>query len=163
MTLSNIKYVILFLVFCSITWSCVTLQQPLPGSLLGDWAFVKTGTITENGSEQLFNYNHICSKESDRLSFRSDKKLSLCWYDESCMINYYFIGKYHVEGTILKVDLADSNPHQDSPFLPITKYRINQTSHNTLKLEEILDENRSRQRRGNRNQEPMVFIFMRID
>ncbi|EGV42341.1 hypothetical protein BZARG_2561 [Bizionia argentinensis JUB59] len=157
------KNIVLLITVCTMTLGCVTLQQPLPGSLWGDWAFVKTGTITTNGNERLFNYRHVCNKESDRLSFRSDKKMSLRWYDNTCMINYYFIGRYHVENNILIVDLEDNKSYQDNPFPPISKYRISQINQTTLKLEEITDSNRTRRIRTNTVQEPLVFIFMRID
>lgn len=157
---------ILLVVVYSMTWSCVTLQQPLPGSLWGDWSFARTGTFTDSGNDRLVNYNNVCNRESDRLSFRSDNKLSLQWYDEKCMIHYYFIGKYHVENNILKIDLADSSPYQDSPFPPSNQYKISQISHTTLKLEEIKNADRHNVRnRGKTNigHEPLVLIFMRID
>lgn len=163
MPILKMKNPILLMIICSITLGCITLQQPLPGSLWGDWAFVKTGTITKNGNTSLYNYRNVCIRESDRLSFRSDKKLSLRWYDEKCMIYYYFIGEYRVENTNLIVNLADNKPYQDSPFPSITKYRIAQINNTTLKLEEILVNNNPRPIRGNANPEPRVFIFMRID
>ena len=159
----KLRNAILLVLVCSMTSGCVTLQQPLPGSLWGDWSFVKTGTITDNGNERLINYRNACYKESDRLSFRSDNKISLRWYDESCTINYYLIGKYHVENNILKVDLADNNSNQDSPFPPITKYRIAQINSTTLKLEEIPDAYSPNRGRAKESREPLVFIFMRID
>ena len=106
------------------TLSCAPLQQPLPGSLWGNWAFVQTGTISNGSNERLYNYNHLCYKESDRLHFSSDKKLTLRWYDERCGINHSMIGKYHVDRGILKVDLEDPNPYRNSPFPPIKEYRI---------------------------------------
>lgn len=157
---------ILVIFVCGLMISCATLQQPLPGSLWGDWSFVRTGTLIDSGNDRLINYNNVCYKESDRLSFSSDNKLSLRWYDESCMIHYYYIGQYHVENNTLKIDLAESIPFQDSPFPPITQFRISQISYTTLKLEEIPnDDNRNGRNRGRTNigYEPLVFIFMRID
>lgn len=159
----KLRNIFFLLLVCSMTSGCVTLQQPLPGSLWGDWAFVRTGTLTTSGNDRLVTYNNVCNTESDRLSFRSDKKLSLRWYDESCMINYYLIGRFHVEGNTLIVDLENSRPYQDSPFPPITKYRINQISYTTLKLEEIKDDSGPNRGRVNTRPEPLVFVFMRIE
>ena len=154
----KLRNVILLLLVCSMTLSCVTLQQPLPGSLWGNWAFVKTGTITNGANERLYNYNHLCYKESDRLHFSSDKKMTLRWYDERCSINHSMIGRYNVENGLLKVNLENSPSHQNSPFPPITEYRIIQINSTTLKLEELPDTNRR-----NRNDEALVFVFMKVE
>ena len=154
----KLRNVILLLLVCNLTISCVSLQQPLPGSLWGNWAFVKTGTITNGANERLYNYNHLCYKESDRLHFSSDKKMTLRWYDDRCSINHSMIGRYYVENGLLKVNLEDSTPYQNSPFPPITEYRIIQINSTTLKLEELPDTNRR-----NRNDEAMVFVFMKVE
>lgn len=160
----KLRSVILVLLVGSMAVSCVTLQQPLPGSLWGNWGFVKTGTIINGSNERLENYRNVCYKESDRLHFSSDNKMSLRWYDESCMIHHYLIGRYHVEGNTLKLDLADSRPYQDSPFPPITEFRIIQINETTLKLEEIPDEYRRQRHQGKSSgPEVMVFVFMKLD
>lgn len=148
---------------CLFFTSCVSLQQPLPGSLWGDWAFVQTGTTTHSGNEDLYNYSNVCKSKSDRLSFRSDSKISLRWYDESCMINYYFIGRYRVENNFLIIDLEKDRPHIDSLFPPITKYRIVQMNTTTLKLEEMRDASVSNRERTNTNHKALVFVFMKLD
>lgn len=152
------RNVILLLFVSIMTSSCVTLQQPLPGSLWGNWEFVKTGTIINGSNERLYNYNNLCYKESDRLHFSSDKKLTLRWYDERCGINHIMIGRYYVERGILKVDLEDPSPYRNSPFPPITEYRIIHINSTTLKLEEFFGNER---RIG--NDEAMVFVFMKVD
>ena len=154
----KLKTIILLALVCHITLSCVTLQQPFPGSLWGNWAFVQTGTIINGSNERLYNYNHLCYKESDRLHFSSDKKLTLRWYDERCGLNHSMIGRYHVDKGILKIDLEDPRPYQNSPFPPITEYRIIQINSTTLKLEEFLGYER---RTG--NNEARVFVFMKVD
>lgn len=157
----KIKTAILGLFVCVMLSGCVTLQQPLPGSLWGDWSFVKTGTLTIQGNNRLTNYRNVCDRESDRLHFTSDHKLSLRWYDRTCFPHYYLIGQYHVEGKILNIDLASSRRHRDRPFPPITKFRIMQINSTTLKLEEIPHGDRSDRDRAKRGQEPLVFVFMR--
>ena len=156
---------ILLVVFISImTLSCLTLQQPLPGSLWGNWAFVRTGTIINGSNERLYDYRNVCYKEGDRLHFSSDHKMSLRWYDESCMIHHYSIGRYHVEGNTLKIDLADSSPYQDRPFPTISEFRIIQINATTLKLEEIpVAERRDRYQGTSSGPEVLVFVFMRLD
>ncbi|MGO3183268.1 MAG: hypothetical protein ACTIJ9_10580 [Aequorivita sp.] len=148
---------------CNIMSGCITLQQPLPGSLWGSWAFEKTGILNKQSNHQLEDYRNICGKEADRLHFSSDHKMKLRWYDESCMIHEYLIGRYHVEGKILSVDLAKSRRYQDSPFPPITKYRIMQINDTTLELEEIPHGDRSGRDRAKTGFEPLVFVFMRMD
>lgn len=161
---SRLRNVILVLLVYNITSSCVTLQQPLPGSLWGNWAFVQTGTIINGSNQRLVNYRNVCYKESDRLHFSSDNKMSLRWYDESCMINHYSIGRYHVEGNTLEIDLADSRPYQDSPFPPIKEFRIIQINATTLKLEEIPNEFRRNRHQGKSSgPEVLVYVFMRLD
>ncbi|AFL81564.1 hypothetical protein Aeqsu_2101 [Aequorivita sublithincola DSM 14238] len=160
---SKLKSVILLVLVCYITFGCVTLQQPLPGILWGSWAFEKTGFLNKHSNPELVDYQNICTRESDRLHFSSDGKMKLRWYDESCIINEYLIGRYHVEGNLLYVDLAKSPRFQDSPFPPITKYRIMQINDTTLELEEIPNGDRSGRDRAKRGFEPLVFDFMRID
>lgn len=164
MTILKFRTIVSVMVLGFMTLSCVTLQQPLPGSLWGEWAFVKTGTIINGSNQKLYDYNNVCYRESDRLHFSSDHKMSLRWYDESCMIHHYAIGRYHVEGNTLKIDLAESRPYQDSPFPPIREFRIIQINATTLKLEEIADEDR-RQRHQSTSSGPevLVFVFMRLD
>ncbi len=154
--------ILLFLI-CNMTLSCLTLQQPLPGSLWGSWSFITTGTITNNGNERLYNYRNVCYKESDRLRFSSDNKMSLRWYDEGCTIQEYLIGRYHVQNNILKVDLEDSRRYQDSPFPPITEYRIVQINSTTLKLVEIPNDYRRNRNRAKLGDAPLVFVFMKLD
>lgn len=163
--MKNLKFGGAILVFfiSLMTLSCVTLQQPLPGSLWGNWAFTQTGTLTIQGNSKLTNYRNVCDREPDRLHFSSDHKMTLRWYDESCMINEYFIGRYHVDGKILTVDLAKSRPYRDSPFPPITKYRIMLINDTTLKLEEIPNGDRSSRDRAIPGQEPLIFVFMRLE
>lgn len=164
--MKNLKFrsITLIILICSVTFSCVTLQQPLPGSLWGDWAFVKTGTIINGSNQKLYNYINICDRNSDQLRFSSDGKMNLRWYDAHCAIQQYFIGQYHVEGNTLKVDLASHRPYQDSPFPPITEFRIIQINATTLKLEEIPDAaTRERYQGTSSGPEVMVFVFMRVD
>lgn len=158
------KNVILIILIYTVTSSCVTLQQPLPGSLWGNWAFVQTGTIENGSHEQLVNYFNVCPKESDRIHFSSDNKMTLRWYDRSCTINHYTIGKYHVEGNTLKLDLANSRPNRDSPFPPIKEFRIIQINATTLKLEEIPEESRRQKYQGTSSgPKVLVYLFMRMD
>lgn len=160
----KVRSIILVVLVGSLTLSCVTMQQPLPGSLWGNWTFIKTGSIINGSNGRLYNYNNVCYKESDRLHFSSDHKMSLRWYDESCMINHYSIGRYTVEGNTLKINFADGAPYQDSPFPPITEYRIIQINATTLKLEEIPDEyTRERHQGTSTGPEVLVFVFMRMD
>lgn len=155
--------ILLAIIGCT-TLSCVTLQQPLPGSLWGSWGFVKTGTIINGSNEHLINYHNVCQREGDRIHFSSDHKMSLRWYDHSCAIYHYSIGTYHVEGNTLKLDLADSRPYQDSPFPPITEFRIIQINATTLKLEEIPSDYRRQKHQGtSTGPEVLVYVFMRID
>lgn len=164
--MKNIKFrsIILLVLISGMTMSCVTLQQPLPGSLWGNWAFVKTGTIINGSNQRLYDYRNVCYKEGDRLHFSSDRKMSLRWYDESCTIHHYSIGRYHVEGNTLKIDLADSRPYQDSPFPPISEFRIIQINATTLKLEEIPDAyTRERYQGTSSGPEVLVYVFMRMD
>lgn len=156
--------IILVLGLCIMTMSCVTLQQPLPGSLWGDWAFIKTGTIINGSNERLYNYQNVCNRNNDQLRFSSDGKMNLRWYDERCAIYQYLIGRYHVEGNTLKIDLADSSPYQDSPFPPIREFRIIQINQTTLKLEEIPDAERRERYQGTPSgPEVLAFVFMRVD
>ena len=160
----KLRNVVLLLLICNMTLGCVTLQQPLPGSLWGKWSFVKTGTIINGSNQRLYDYRNVCYKEGDRISFSSDNKMSLQWYDESCMINHYSIGRYHVEGNTLKVDLANNRRYQDSPFPPITEFRIIQINATTLKLEEIPNADRRQRHQGKSSgPEVLVFVFMRLD
>ncbi|MDN6310297.1 MAG: hypothetical protein L0J60_06465 [Psychroflexus sp.] len=157
------RNVILLMLFCTMMGGCVTLQQPLPGSLWGSWTFEKTGFLNKQSNSQLEDYQNICAREGDRLHFSSDRQMKLRWYDESCTIHEYFIGNYHVEGKVLYVDLANSRRYQDSPFPPITKYRIMQINETTLKLEEIPRGDRSGRDRSKRGFEPLIFVFMKLD
>lgn len=159
----KLSSIILVLLVCYLTLGCITLQQPLPGSLWGNWTFIKIGTLTIMGNNRLTTYKNVCDKEPDRLHFSSDHKMSLRWYDENCMIHHYSIGRYHLDYKILNVDLADSSPYQDSPFPPITKYRIMQINATTLTLEEIPNGDRSDRDRAKPGYEPLVFVFMRLD
>lgn len=160
----KLRIVILLLLVYTFTISCVTLQQPLPGSLWGNWAFVQTGTIINGSNERLVNYRNVCPKESDRLHFSSDNKMSLRWYDESCMIHHYSIGRYHVEGNTIKISLADPGPYRDSPFPPIEEFRIIRINETTLKLEEIPSESRRQKHQGKPSgPEVLVFVFMKMD
>ena len=143
--------------------SCASIKQPLPGSLWGDWTFVKTGTIINGMSQHLDNYKNVCSRESDRLRFSSDHKMNLRWYDESCTINEYLIGRYHVEHNTLKISLAESRPYQDSPFPLITEYRIIQISPTTLQLEELPDADWRNQDNTKSGYEALVFVFTRLE
>lgn len=164
MKILKIRNVILLLFVCNIASSCITLQQPLPGSLWGNWAFVETGTIINGSNQRLVNYRNVCSKESDRLHFSSDNKMSLRWYDESCMINHYSIGRYHVEGNILKIDLADTDQYQNRPFPPIKEFMIIHINATSLKLEEIPDESRRKRHQGTSSgPEVLVYVFMKLD
>lgn len=143
---------------------CVTLQQPLPGSLWGNWSFVETGTIINGSNQKLYNYRNACYNERDRIHFSSDYKMTLRWYDESCMIHHYSIGRYTVEGNTLKVSLAKNSSYQDSPFPPITEYRIVQINATTLKLEEIPSEYIRQRHQGKPSgPEVKVFVFMKLD
>lgn len=160
----KLRSILLAVIISSMTMSCVTLQQPLPGSLWGNWAFERTGSIINGSNERLYDYRNVCYKEGDRLHFSSDHKMSLRWYDESCMIHHYSIGRYHVEGNTLKIDLADSSPYQDRPFPPISEFRIIQINATTLKLEEIpVAERRDRYQGTSSGPEVLVFVFMRLD
>jgi|GEM_PF-6169867 hypothetical protein len=154
---------ILLVFVCTMMWGCLPLQQPLPGSLWGSWTFEKTGILNKHSNSQLEDYRNICHRKGDRLHFSSDHKMTLRWYDESCMIHEYFIGRYHVEGKILNVDLAKSRRYRDSLFPPITKYRIMQINDTTLKLEEIPHGDRSGRDRAKPGFEPLVFVFMNLD
>lgn len=154
----KLRNVIFLVLLCNLILSCVTLQQPLPGSLWGNWAFVKTGTIVNGANERLYNYNNLCYKESDRLHFSSDKKMTLRWYDERCGINHIMIGRYYVENGLLKVNLENRAPSQNSPLPPITEYRIIQINSTTLKLEELPGTYRP-----HRKDEAMVFVFMKVE
>ncbi|WP_310993528.1 lipocalin family protein [Aequorivita marina] len=160
----KLKMVVLLLLVYTFTSSCITLQQPLPGSLWGNWAFVQTGTIINGSNERLVNYRNVCHKEGDRLHFSSDNKMSLRWYDESCMIHHYSVGRYHVVGNTIKIDLADSRQYQDSPFPPIQEFRIIRINETTLKLEEIASESRRERHQGKPSgPEVLVFVFMKLD
>lgn len=159
----KVRSITLVIIVCYITLGCITLQQPLPGSLWGNWAFVKTGTIINGSNERLYNYRNVCYRESDRLHFSSDHKMSLRWYDRTCAINHYFIGRYHVDGNTLKIDLSNNREYQDSPFPAITQYRIIQINSTTLKLEEIPDENRRKRHQGKPSgPEVLVFVFRKL-
>lgn len=158
------RSIILILLLGILTTGCVTLQQPLPGSLWGNWAFVKTGTIINGSNQRLYDYRNVCYKEGDRLHFSSDHKMSLRWFDETCTIHHYDIGRYEVEGNTLKIDLADSRPYQDSPFPPIREFRIIQINATTLKLEEIPDAFTRESYQGTSSgPEVLVYVFMRMD
>lgn len=160
----KLQLIVVIIVVGSMATSCVTRQQPLPGSLWGSWSFVKTGTIINGSNERLYNYTNVCNRESDRLRFSSDHKMSLRWYDESCAIREYAIGKYHVEGNTLKIDLANSSPYQDSPFPPITEFRIIQINNTTLKLEEIPDDYTREKHQGKPSgPEVLVMVFIKLD
>lgn len=163
MKVLKLRNVILLVFVCNMTWSCVTLQQPLPNSLWGSWTFEKTGILNKQSNSQLEDYQNICPRAGDRLHFSSDRKMTLRWYDKNCMIHEYFIGRYHLEGKILNVDLAERRRHQDSPFPPITKYRIMQINDTTLKLEEIPHGDRSGRDRAKSGFEPLVFVFMKLN
>ncbi|WP_258455287.1 hypothetical protein [Aequorivita sp. CIP111184] len=158
------KNALLILILSNITMGCVTMQQPLPGSLWGDWAFIQTGTIINGSKQKLYDYRNECDRNSDQLRFSSDSKVSLRWYDEHCAIQEYLIGRYYVEGSRLKVNLAKSSPYQDSPFPPITEYRIIQITPTTLTLEEIPDEYKRQKYHGKPSgSELTVFIFSRVE
>ncbi|MGO2294744.1 MAG: hypothetical protein ACTH5N_04750 [Psychroflexus halocasei] len=154
---------ILLIIVCMMLESCITLQQPLPNSLWGNWTFEEAGFLNKQSNSQLEPYQNICHKEGDRLGFSSDHKMKLRWYDESCMIYEYFIGHYQVNGKILTVDLAESHSYQDRPFPPITKFRIMQIDATTLKLEEIPDGSRRNRDRARPGFEPLIFIFKKLD
>lgn len=151
----------LSLLVCTMLMSCVTLKQPLPGSLWGEWAFVKTGTIIDGSNQKLYDYLNVCHRESDRLHFSSDHKISLRWYDERCTINYYLIGRYHVEHNTLKINLEPSRPYQDRPFPPITEYRIIQINATTLKLEELPNADWRNKNNTKSGYEAAVLVFMK--
>lgn len=155
--------VILFILVCATLESCLTLQQPLPGSLWGNWAFKETGVLSLHGNNLLEDYWNVCTRSEDRLHFSSDRKMTLRWYDESCTINQYFIGYYHVDGKILNIELAAPTPFQDSPFPPITKYRIMEINDTTLHLEEIPHGDRKNRDRGRSGFEPLVYVFMKLN
>lgn len=158
------KSLILIIILACTTSSCVSLQQPLPGSLWGNWEFVKMGTIINGSNERLSNYHHACYKEGDRIHFSSDHKISLRWYDDRCTIHHYSIGRYQVEGNTLKIDIEDNRPKRDRPFPPIEAFRIIQINATTLKLEEIPDNNRRlRHQRTPSGPEALVYIFMKIE
>ncbi|SHF57610.1 hypothetical protein SAMN05444483_101647 [Salegentibacter echinorum] len=89
--------------------------------------------------------------------------MKLRWYDESCVIHEYLIGRYHVDGKILNIELSKLRRYQDRPFPPITKFRIMQINETTLKLEEIPQGTRSRRDRAKPGFEPFVFVFMKLD
>ena len=89
--------------------------------------------------------------------------MSLRWYDEGCTIQEYLIGRYNVQNNILKVNLEDSSPYQDSPFPPITEYRIVQINSTTLKLEEIPADYRRNRDEVIPGDESLVFVFMKLD
>lgn len=160
---SKFKNIILLLFISNMLVSCVTLQQPLPGILWGNWAFVETGTIIDGSNQILYDYRNVCNRERDRLHFSSDNKMNLRWYDEGCIINQYLIGRYHVEHNTLKISLADSPPHRDSPFPLITEYRIIRINATTLKLEEIPNPNWRNRNNPKSGYEALVFVFMRIE
>lgn len=159
----KLRNVILLVFACVMMESCVTLQQPLPGSLWGNWAFEKTGILNKQSNSQLEDYRNVCHRKGDRLHFSSDHKMKLRWYDESCMIHEYFIGHYQVDGKILTIDLAKSRRHRDRPFPPITKFRIMQINETTLKLEEIPHGDRRGRDRARSGFEPLIFVFMKLD
>lgn len=150
---------LLILIIGSMTLSCATMKQPLPGSLWGNWTFEKTGTIINGSNQRLYDYRNACFKENDRLHFSSDHKMSLRWYDESCTINHHSIGQYHVEGNKLKINLENTRPYQDSPFPPITEFMIIQINETTLELEEIPDEY-TRQRHQGKPSGPEVLVLV---
>ncbi|MGO2358067.1 hypothetical protein [Mesonia sp.] len=163
MKIIQLRNTLLLVLVCTTMSGCITLQQPLPGSLWGSWTFEKTGFLNKQSNSQLENYQNICRRKGDRLHFSSDHKMKLRWYDESCMIHEYFIGRYHVDGKILNVDLAQSRRYQDRPFPPITKFRIMQINETTLKLEEIPQGDRSGRDRAKTGFEPLIFVFMKLD
>lgn len=160
---NQIRNVLLLVFVCAMMSSCITLQQPLPGSLWGSWTFEKTGFLNKQSNSQLEDYQNICRREGDRLSFSSDNKMKLRWYEEDCIINEYFIGRYHVDGKILNIDLSKRRRYQDRPFPPITKFRIMQINETTLKLEEIPHGTRSRRDRTRPGFEPLVFVLMKLE
>ena len=157
----KLKNLLLLLFVAQMTLSCLTIQQPLPGSLWGNWTFIKTGTISNGSNQRLYDYRNACYRESDRLHFSSDNKMTLRWYDDRCGFHYQLIGRYHVENNTLKIDLEDKSSFQGSPFPPITEYRIIQINSTTLTLEEIPDDyNLDQTIPGN---EMLVFVFMKMD
>lgn len=158
----TLKNVFLIVFVCTMMSGCVTLQQPLPRSLWGNWTFEKTGFLNKQSNSELKDYRNVCARESDRLHFSSDHKTSLKWYDNTCAIHYYEIGRYHVDGKILNIELAPQRRHCDRPFPPITKFRIMQIN-NTLKLEEIPSGDRSNRDRTKCGFEPLVFVFMKLN
>ena len=159
--------IILVVFVCSMMLSCITLkqspQEQLPRSLWGEWTFVKSGTLTINGTHKLQDYKNVCGTEGDRINFSSDHKMSLRWFDRVCAMHQYLIGQYHLEGKILYVDLAKSRPYQDRLFPPITKFRIMQITATTLELEEIPHGSRRSRDRAKPGHEPLVFVFMKQD
>lgn len=159
----KLRNIVCLLFICNIILSCGALQQPLPGSLWGNWTFIKIGSIINDANERLYDYRNACYKESDRIHFSSDKKLTLRWYDDSCDIHYSLIGKYQVENTILKVSLENRSAYQDRPLPPITEYRILQINSTTLKLEEIRDNYIPKRDEVNRGNEARVFVFMKME
>jgi hypothetical protein len=163
MKILKLRNAFLLVFVCTTMGSCVTLQQSLPGSLWGSWTFEKTGILTNQGNNRLEDYRNICAREGDRLHFSSDRKMTLRWYDENCMIHEYFIGRYYVEAKILNVDLAKRRRYQDRPFPPITKYRIMQINDKTMELEEIPNGDRSGRDRAKPGFEPLVFVFMKLN
>lgn len=159
----KVRNLISLVLVCTMLMSCVVLQQPLPGSLWGDWAFIETGTIVDGSTQRLNGYINVCNRERDRLHFSSDHKMTLRWYDQDCMINYHLIGQYQVEHNTLKISLDDRYRYQDSPLPPITEYRIIQINATTLKLEEIPKadwRNRNNTRSG---YEALVLVFMKLE
>ncbi len=160
---STIKNVLVLAIVCTMLSGCISLQQPLPGSIWGNWTFEKTGFLNKQSNSQLVDYQNKCSRAGDRLHFSSDNKIKLRWYDQSCMIHEYLIGHYEVEAKVLNINLAQSNSLRDRPFPPITKFRIFQINETTLKLEEIPYGNRSRRDRTKPGFEPLIFVFKKLD
>ncbi|NLO69981.1 MAG: hypothetical protein GX102_03355 [Porphyromonadaceae bacterium] len=139
-------------------------QQPLPGSLWGEWAIDRTGPA-EDGS-QTYRFWNECEKYDDVLHFSSDRKMTFRWRDDRCTMYYAFLGKYTVdkENHIMHVEL-DKTPNRDEhPFPPITQFKIEIINETTLQLKEMEREKSSRVRsdRGSESTRAIRFVLRRV-
>lgn len=118
----------------------VRIQQPLPGSLWGNWSVERLG-FEERTNIKEYPYVRACYNKDDLIHFSSDKKITFRWHDAYCGMQYYFAGRYQVDDRTLLVNLEDPPYSQHLPFPFFARYQIVEINETTLELRVTDEEN----------------------